>query len=1024
MAPFHEPFPILKGFKERVDSLAIQGDRLLIGTNSGTLHILENQQSDDSESQAKIVSTKNLSRKPIDQLGYVKDINSIVALSDSLLTLYPLPDLVPPTPLPSTRTAFSFAVDTTVQHMSSDGKFESFDDVASEGKSKGVPTVVTYLVVGCRRKLVVYSWRDGEPQDVKEAPLPHSARTIAFVRPSVLCLAYSATEHVMFFLETMSTAELTLPVGNVPTSSSIGIGMNALTGLGGFVTLGMAAKAKPLITTVGDEVLIPKDNSGLLLGADGKAKQTGIVWHGPPEDLAFVKPYVISILPAGTVPATSIPDASPLITGPNGLVTVPALHIHSSISCQPVQSMVLPIEQRPGVSGGYTIRFLTPSLGSKSPVYVVTSRTDRASVTAEGQTVWVLQMRSWSEQLDELVERESYEDALALLETIDAATLPDKDFRRARLRGLNAVAKFKRSEYDAAIDDFLSLEINPSKVVALFPESISGRLFVPPDDWIPLFGGPSKPKKEEIPASSSSAAEVSRSPRRTPSPSSSVPKAKTLLTNLKQATTRDDDAASIRSVRRDKSVDKFTRSVETLIRYLSDRRPKVTHALSVVNITPSQSHKFPFLSETSVEELMELPNYPLSSLTPEQLTRFAQILDTALFKSYLVIRPAMLGPLCRIDNWCEVSEVEGILQERERFSELIFLYNGKKMHGKALTLLRRLSDNEPDVEEKVRPTITYIQKLGPEYLDQIFDASRWIYKQDTSKVLEVFTSELVELPRSAVTDFLEELDTSLCIQFLEYLISEREEVSPVFHDRLAELYLGRTTSAKKKSKPDFDQAYSKFLTFIQTTDIYRVDRLFGLLPLDDMFEARAVLLGRLGRHEAALETYVYRLRDYIKAEEYCKSIYIPNTPTEHIFLSLLKIYLEPTQKQSEGLLKPALELISRQSPRLDTVETLRLLPPLVTAQDVKAFLIDAVRGPVFDTKVVREVNKARSQQIARKLMALENHRVKISDIRICPQCHKRLGNSVIAVHSPKGEVTHYQCREAFVKNKKDKKYAH
>lgn len=105
-------------------------------------------------------------------------------------------------------------------------------------------------------------------------------------------------------------------------------------------------------------------------------------------------------------------------------------------------------------------------------------------------------------------------------------------------------------------------------------------------------------------------------------------------------------------------------------------------------------------------------------------------------------------------------------------------------------------------------------------------------------------------------------------------------------------------------------------------------------------------------------------------------------PTEHIFVTLLKIYLEPTQKQSEGLLKPALELISRQSPRLDTVETLRLLPPLVTAQDVRPFLVDAVRGPIFDTKVVREVNKARSQQIARKLMALENHRVKISDSRM------------------------------------------
>lgn len=47
----------------------------------------------------------------------------------------------------------------------------------------------------------------------------------------------------------------------------------------------------------------------------------------------------------------------------------------------------------------------------------------------------------------------------------------------------------------------------------------------------------------------------------------------------------------------------------------------------------------------------------------------------------------------------------------------------------------------------------------------------------------------------------------------------------------------------------------------------------------DLFEARAILLGRLGRHEHALELYVYRLHDYIKAEEYA---------------------LVPTQNASEG----------------------------------------------------------------------------------------------------------------------------
>ncbi len=36
----------------------------------------------------------------------------------------------------------------------------------------------------------------------------------------------------------------------------------------------------------------------------------------------------------------------------------------------------------------------------------------------------------------------------------------------------------------------------------------------------------------------------------------------------------------------------------------------------------------------------------------------------------------------------------------------------------------------------------------------------------------------------------------------------------------------------------------------------------------DLFEARAILLGKLGRHDSALELYVYRLRDYEKAERY------------------------------------------------------------------------------------------------------------------------------------------------------------
>ncbi|EJD06913.1 uncharacterized protein FOMMEDRAFT_117970 [Fomitiporia mediterranea MF3/22] len=1036
MRPFCEPSSILGGFKERVESLSVHGERLFIGTGVGNLHIYNVDQSEDGSFKSSHVSTKSLGKKPIEQVGYIKDINSVVALLDSVVTLYPFPGLVPPTPLTQPRKAFSFAVSSRVESISADGKVLSFDDAGAASVS-GIPTVVTYLIVGAQRKLVVYSWKDGEAQEIKEAPLPHSARVITFIKPNVLCLAYSATEHVLFYLETMSAAEFTMPV-NVPSSSSTGAyGMNALSGLGGYMSLGLAAKAKPMAVAVGEEVLIPKDSAGLFFGADGKVTQSSLMWGAPPEDIVYVKPYVVSIQPAGSVSASSLDASTSAPTGPTGFVQSSVLQIQSSITQQHVQYSFLP-SAAPSLS---SLRLLTPSPAAKAPVFAVSTPVDRTAAALEGSSIWLFRMKTWSDQVDELVEEESYTDALALLDSVEEATLPDKAARRTKIRGLNAVSQFKKGDFDTALNTFIELDINPAKVVALYPEVISGRLHVPQERWISLFGGPEpKPDAKPDELEEKEGPTKSSPTGRTPSPAGSLRSVRGLrraTLDLKSSIVsssldKDDDRVSLRGRTKDKSktADTFPRSVEALLRYLPDRRPRIGHALEVLHITPAQSHQFPFLSETSVEDLLALPNVPLSSLTPEQLSRFAQIVDTALFKAYLVVRPGLIGPLCGLPNWCEVAEVEEVLMEREKYSELVALYKGKKMHGKALSLLRRLSEKETDIEDKIRPSVSYVQNLGPEYLEQIFEATRWIYQLDSDAVYDIFTAEMVELPRSKVADFIEEeLDPALCARYLEYLIQERDEMSTLFHDRLAELYLDMAVNVRKEGDEDaYHRAYDKFLGFIQSSDIYRVDRLFGLLPSEDMYEARAILLGRLGRHVNALETYVYRLGDYKKAEEYCKSIYIPNTPTQDIFLALLKIYLEPSPSSQQklqrrddeqpSLLRPALELISRQSPRLDTLETLRLLPPLVPAQNVRAFLFDATRAPIFDTKVVREVRKGYSEQVARRLMALQSRRVRVTDSRICPQCHKRIGTSVIAVHSPHGEVTHYQCREAFVNAKK------
>lgn len=83
--------------------------------------------------------------------------------------------------------------------------------------------------------------------------------------PQLLCMAYSTTEHVLFSLETMSASELTLPSASASAASAIGnMGMGALTGLGGYMSLAMGAKVKPVLLKMEDGVvLVPRDSQYL-----------------------------------------------------------------------------------------------------------------------------------------------------------------------------------------------------------------------------------------------------------------------------------------------------------------------------------------------------------------------------------------------------------------------------------------------------------------------------------------------------------------------------------------------------------------------------------------------------------------------------------------------------------------------------------------------------------------------------------------------------------------------------------------
>jgi len=48
-----------------------------------------------------------------------------------------------------------------------------------------------------------------------------------------------------------------------------------------------------------------------------------------------------------------------------------------------------------------------------------------------------------------------------------------------------------------------------------------------------------------------------------------------------------------------------------------------------------------------------------------------------------------------------------------------------------------MADDEEDPEEKVGPTIRYLQKLGADHLTVIFESSTWVFEADRAAALEV-----------------------------------------------------------------------------------------------------------------------------------------------------------------------------------------------------------------------------------------------------------------------------------------------
>jgi len=265
-------------------------------------------------------------------------------------------------------------------------------------------------------------------------------------------------------------------------------------GLGGKVDKNLVVKVKA------NEVLVIRETTGYLLDGSGASSRPQTVEYAlPPEESVVSWPYVLSVLPALVV-LGGLSKQQAL----DPLTALPSVHVHSALTLAPVQAVRVPppttipnrpisILDVPPTPTPQSARLLTVGSGAKPLMAIVVNpaASDTSNDPSENK-IYILTTRTFSSQIDQLISVGEYSEALALLQSLDNAdySVPNAIEIAKKLRMLVGLSLFlDKKKYDSAIDIFIEENVNPAKVIALFPQAISGKLFHEREEIEEIWGG-------------------------------------------------------------------------------------------------------------------------------------------------------------------------------------------------------------------------------------------------------------------------------------------------------------------------------------------------------------------------------------------------------------------------------------------------------------------------------------------------------------------------------------------------------
>lgn len=677
----------------------------------------------------------------------------------------------------------------------------------------GIPEIISRLAVAVKRRLLLWSWHESELEgDVAEVVLPESIRSVIWANATKLVCGMNggyvmvdAVSHEISEVDGQGAVGAAAQASRFGAVSSAGMGYM---GLGGYMP-------KPLAAKLADgEVLLAKDINTLFINDDGKAlERRQVPWGTAPESIGYSYPYIVALQPPakGTMEVRN-PDTLSLL-----------------------QTVSLP--------GAAQIHFPPPT--------VSLAHAGKGFHISSDRCVWKMGATDYDSQINELVEAGRFDEAVSVLNMLEDALLKSKVETLRDVKMQKAEMLFSRKKYRQAMDLFNEDDVHapPERVLRLFPPIISGEL----SRWAateqqkdssehePTKSNGTKPQEtgetpdaSAIPGVGGFAKYFMGSHRKTASDAASIVSFKKEPSDLTEA---DDGEAQLDN--RPLEGKDLMNAVLELNSYLAGTRARLQRVIDPATGDLKPQEDRTGMSEDAAERFLRTAQNESEKELQEKLRATFRLVDTTLFRAYMLSQPSLAGSLFRIPNFCDPKVVNEKLLEHNRYTELIDFFYGKALHKEALGLLvkfgasKKPDEAAPSLHGPNR-TIQYLQNLPPSQIDLILQNAGWTLRANPDFAMEIFTGDTENaetLPRDAVTEFLHSIDTDLERIYLEHIINELDDATPDFHNRLVGLYVSKLKSMQRGD--EWDTLMTQFVRFLQDSGpVYSLGKAFGLIPKD------------------------------------------------------------------------------------------------------------------------------------------------------------------------------------------------